>query len=96
MIDLKCGEEAKKSMVDFLDGSFGGEYLYPNLNISMRLNGDSLFAGLTDMLFSKKEFNPSSKLCTSKFAPLGAKTDAKLSDNLITKYTASYFGFLFN
>lgn len=56
---------------------------------------DKAFGGLTNMICSSTAFDPTSQRCTSLYAANGVKPKGKLSDNPVTKYIASYFGFLF-
>lgn len=52
-------------------------------------------SGLTNLICSSTAFDPTSKRCSALYATPGTKPQGKLSDNPVTKYIASYFGFLF-
>ncbi|RWS02059.1 hypothetical protein B4U79_00961 [Dinothrombium tinctorium] len=51
--------------------------------------------GLSNMVCTKKAFDPNKSRCKKLYADKSAKAKGKLSDNPVTKYVASYFGFLF-
>ncbi|XP_074601462.1 uncharacterized protein LOC141855353 [Brevipalpus obovatus] len=63
--------------------------------IAMQNFIDKAFGGLTNLICSSNAFDPASQRCTSLYAAPGARPKGKLSDNPVTKYIASYFGFLF-